>query len=372
MSKPISDGAPSPPVGGTTEGKAPLASAGGVVATDPIKRTLADAAPTSRGERFGGWLRLIRGRGAMEIGIIFVLVQIGCIVAYLISPEGFPYLSAANFNVLSQSIPVLAILAIGAGVLMVAGEFDLSLGMNYTFCALVFIHWYAAGDAIGAFAVTFAAGIGIALLNGVIVTKFKIPSFIVTLGMMLFWDGAALFYNGTSAARMQRGETLESVFAGQVGPFRGQVVWLVVVAVFFWVLLHRHRLGNHIFAVGGNESAARAISINPTRIKLIAFAILGACVALAAILVAVRTQSVQPGTGRGMELQAIAAAVVGGASLRGGKGSVLGMVLGAALILVLQDILLLSGAPGFYLNLFIGVIIVFAAVFNRLIEGKAE
>ncbi|MGN9847143.1 ABC transporter permease [Nonomuraea sp. H19] len=358
MSTPTSDGAPSP----TMQDHPLMAQAA------PAKRTPEASAPGP----FGGWLRLVRGRGALEIGIIFALVQIGCVVAYLVAPDSFPYLSEANFNVLSQSIPVLAILAIGAGVLMIAGEFDLSLGMNYTFCALVFIHWYSDGNVAGAFVVTFAMGIGIALLNGVIVTRFKIPSFIVTLGMMLFWDGAALFYNGTSAARMQRGETLQTVFAGQVGPFRGQVVWLVLVAVFFWVLMHRHKLGNHIFAVGGNESAARAISINPTRIKLIAFGILGLCVALAAILVAVRTQSVQPGTGRGMELQAIAAAVVGGVALRGGKGSVLGMVLGAALILVLQDILLLSGAPGFYLNLFIGVIIVFAAVFNRLIEGKAE
>lgn len=165
---------------------------------------------------------------------------------------------------------------------------------------------------------------------------------------------------------------MKQVFTADLGFFRGQVLWLIGIGVVFWLLVHRHRLGNHIFAVGGNPAAARAISINPDRVKIITFGVLGLCVALAAILTAVRTGSVQPGTGRGMELKAIAAAVVGGVALSGGRGSVLGMVLGAALILTVQDILLLGGAPGFYLDLFVGLIIVAAAFFNRMIEGKAK
>ncbi|MGW0820754.1 ABC transporter permease [Streptomyces sp. NPDC002845] len=337
------------------------------------KRTLADSAPTTAKGRLNDRLRRLRGRGALEIGIIFVLIQIACVVYYLVDPTGFPYLEKANFNVLSQSIPVLAILAIGAGILIIAGEFDLSLGANFTFCALVFTRWYADGSnpwiATG---MALLAGIGIALVNGILTTKAKIPSFIVTLGMMLFWEGAALFYNGTTATLMAPSETLKQVFTADLGFFRGQVLWLLGIGVVFWLLIHRHRLGNHIFAVGGNPAAARAISINPARVKIIAFGILGLCVALAAILTAVRTGSVQPGSGRGLELRAIAAAVVGGVALSGGRGSVLGMVLGAALILTVQDILLLGGAPGFYLDLFVGLIIVAAAVFNRVIEGKAE
>lgn len=337
------------------------------------KRNLADSAPTTASGQFAQRLRQMRGRGALEIGIIFVLMQFGCVIAYLVSPDAFPYLTKANFNVLSQSIPVLAILAIGAGILIIAGEFDLSLGANFTFCALVFTRWYSDGaNPLVATGMAMGAGIGIALLNGLITTKFKIPSFIVTLGMLLFWEGAALFYNGTTATLMVPSELLQQIFVADLGFFRGQVLWMIGLGVVFWLLVHRHRVGNHIFAVGGNPAAARAISINPARVKLIAFGILGFCVALAAILTAIRTGSVQPGSGRGLELRAIAAAVVGGVALSGGRGSVLGMVLGAALILTVQDILLLGGAPGFYLDLFVALIIVGAAIFNRMIEGKAE
>jgi simple sugar transport system permease protein len=365
--------------GPTTAGS--IAAAGGAAVAEDAptggvparKRTLADSAPTTTADRLTERFRQIRGRGALEIGLVFVLVQLGCIVYYLVDPAGFPDLEKSNFNVLSQSVPVLAILAIGAGVLIIAGEFDLSLGANFTFCALVFTRWYA--DGAGAWTATGMAlltGVAIALLNGVLVTKAKIPSFIVTLGMMLFWEGAALFYNGTTAALMVPSETVKQVFTADLGFFRGQALWLLGLGVVFWLLVHRHRLGNHIFAVGGNPAAARAISINPDRVKIIAFGILGLCVALAAVLTAVRTGSDQPGTGRGMELKAIAAAVVGGVALSGGRGSVLGMVLGAALILTVQDILLLGGAPGFYLDLFVGLIIVAAAFFNRMIEGKAK
>lgn len=354
----------------------PAVASGASLALDedaiPARR-LGDQAPHGFGGSLADTLRHTRGRGALEIGLIVLLLQVGCVVAYLVAPTEFPYLSTANLNVLTQSIPVLGILAVGAGILMVTGEFDLSLGMSYTFCALVFVNWYSSGaNPVVAVVVAIGAGVAIAVLNGLIVTKFGIPSFIVTLGAMLFWDGAALFYNGTTAALMDRGPVLETIFVGQVGPVRGQILWLAAVGAFFWTLMHRHRSGNHMFAVGGNESAAKAISINPKRVKVRAFAILGGLVGLAGVLAAIRVESVQPGIGRGLELEAIAAAVVGGTSLRGGKGSVLGMILGAVLIKTVEDILRLTGAPGFYLDLFVGAIIVAAAIFNRMIEGKAE
>jgi simple sugar transport system permease protein len=193
----------------------------------------------------------------------------------------------------------------------------------------------------------------------------------VTLGALLFWEGAALYYNQANATVMTPSATLKTVFTGELGFFRGQALWMLGVGILLWLLIHRHRLGNHIFAVGGNPAAAKAISINPTRVKIIAFGILGACAALAGVLTAVRTGSVVPGSGRGLELQAIAAAVVGGVALSGGKGSVLGMVLGAGLIYTIQDIILLSGLDAFYLQLFVGLIIVVAAIFNRMLEGKA-
>ncbi|WAH96209.1 hypothetical protein OW521_17540 [Arthrobacter sp. MMS18-M83] len=139
-----------------------------------------------------------------------------------------------------------------------------------------------------------------------------------------------------------------------------------------WIFLHRHRRGNHIFAVGGNQAAAKAISINPVFVKLMSFAIFGLLVGFTSILIAVQTTSVQPGTTNDFTLMAVAAAVVGGCSLNGGRGSVIGMVIGAALIQVVQNGLILAQAPGFYIQLFVGIIIVVAAIFNKLMEGKAS
>ena len=136
----------------------------------------------------------------------------------------------------------------------------------------------------------------------------------------------------------------------------------------FYFLLHRHRLGNHFYAVGGNRNAAVAIGIKPYRTKSIAFAIAGFMAALSGVVAATRVGSIQPGGGLGMELQAIAACVIGGAALTGGRGSILGIVLGTALVYTIQDILLLLRAPGFYFDMFVGALIVIAVIMNTAIR----
>ena len=128
--------------------------------------------------------------------------------------------------------------------------------------------------------------------------------------------------------------------------------------------------GNHVFATGGNPAAATAIGINTDRVKVVAFAIAGGMAAFAGILATARVGSVQPGQGAGLELQAIAACVIGGLSLTGGRGSIIGIFLGVMLIHTITDVLLLLRAPGFYLDMFIATLIVVAAAFNHLIERQ--
>jgi len=322
-------------------------------------------------------LQYVRGRGALEIGIIFTLLLIVFTTMAIVSPDTFPFLSQQNLSaVISQSVPVYGILGIAAGILMITGEFDLSLGANIGFSAVIFIR---VSESIGwgwGIPAGLLTGLGIALLNGVIVVVTRIPSFIATLGMNFFWLGAAIFVNGTTAPSLSVGhgtdKTLVALFAGDYGFFRSQLVWLIIIGVAAWLFLHRHRRGNHIFAVGGNAAAAKAISINPVFVKLLSFAIFGLLTGFVAILIAVQTNSVQPGTTNDFTLLAVAAAVVGGCSLNGGRGSVTGMVIGAALIEVVQNGLILGQAPGFYIQLFVGLIIVVAAIFNKLVEGKAS
>jgi simple sugar transport system permease protein len=338
-------------------------------------RRLADSRPATRLGQLKENLYYLRGRGALEISIVYGAILVAFIVAALVNPAGFPFLNENNLSgVLSQSIPVLAILAIGAGVLMIAGEFDLSIGAVIGLSAVVFIRVANEYGWPIAFVAAIASSTAVALINGVIVVLTRIPSFIATLGMAFFWTGASLFINGLTPAVFLPGvrtETLIALFAGDYGYFRSQTVWLVVIGVAVWFMLHRHRLGNKMYAVGGNVAAAKAVSIKPNVVKLQAFAFMGLMTGVAAALIAVRTSGMQPGTTEEYTLLAVAAAVVGGCSLTGGRGTIFGMIVGAALIRTIENGLILGKAPGFYVQLFVGVSIVIAAVFNKLMEGKA-
>lgn len=340
------------------------------------KRRLADSQPTTPMARLADTLYYMRGRGALEIGAVFAVIVLSFAVAGLVNPDGFPFLTSSNLSgVLSQSIPVLAILAIGAGVLMIAGEFDLSIGAVVGLCGVVFIKTANASGWPVAFVATVAVGVAVMLVNGAIVVRTRIPSFIATLGMSFVWTGASIFVNGLNPATFFPGvrtDTFVKIFVGDFGYFRAQVLWLLVIGVATWFMLHRHRFGNKLYAVGGNPAAAAAVSIKPTVVRLGAFAFLGLMTAIAASLIVARTSGMQPGTTEAFTLLAIAAAVVGGCSLTGGRGSIIGMIIGAALIQTIQNGLLLGKAPGFYVQLFLGLAIVIAAVFNKFMEGKAS
>ncbi len=358
-------------------GKGPILQA--PLATEAIQmRRLSDQKPKTGFAAFKYNLQFMRGRGALEIGVVLAVILFGYITAAIINPSGFSFLNPNNLSgVVSQAIPVLAILGLAAGILMIAGEFDLSLGPAITFNAIVFIKASEAfGLGVGVLA-GIASGVAIALVNGAIVVITKIPSFIATLGMSFFWAGASILMNGTTPAIISaenRAGAMEFLFAHDFGLFRSQLIWLIVVGVLAWFFMHRHRYGNHIYAVGGNAAAAQAISINPKKVKMMAFGIYGGLVGFASILIAVRTSSMQPG-GTATEdftLFAIAAAVVGGTSLNGGRGSVIGIIFGAALIELIKNGLILGKAPGFYITLFVGITIVIASVFNKLMEGKAR
>jgi ribose/xylose/arabinose/galactoside ABC-type transport system permease subunit len=321
---------------------------------------------------FSGFLRRYR-EGGIDILIMFLLVQSVCIVGALLFPDQFRYLSPANISVMLKAIPVLGVIALGVGILMISGEFDLSVGANYTFTGIVMATLVVGGmSPFIAAPLGLILGAGIGLLNGFITLRFSIPSFITTLGAMLFWEGMTLFYHGATSLRFRPGPMFENLMSGNIWLFEASFLWYLALTAIFWALLHHHKLGNHFFAVGGNKQAATAIGINPGRVKMIAFGIAGFCAAFSGILAASRVGAIQPGQGRGLELQAIAACVIGGLALTGGRGSILGIFLGAALIYTIQDILLLIRAPGFYLDIFVGLLIVGAAIFNQMIRSRKE
>ena len=315
----------------------------------------------------------IRSKPAGGILILFCTIQIIAILGGLLYPEHFRYLNPANIAVLLKSMSPLGIMAIGVGVLMISGEFDLSVGTLYTFCAIVtatMVKEYALSPYL-AMLVGIIVGIIAGLIHGNIVNRFTIPSFIVTLGAMLLWKGGTLLYHGAKSLRYKyESETYKTVLTGDIGVVDASFLWFIGVGIVFYFIVHHHKIGNHFFAVGGNPEAAIAIGINPKRVKLIAFAIAGGCAALSGVVAMSRVGSVQPGGGLGLELEAIAACVIGGCALMGGRGSIIGIMLGTALIYTIQDLLLLLRAPGFYFEMFVGGLIVLAVIINVTIRKR--
>src|SRR6266571_2193363 len=211
-------------------------------------------------------------------------------------------------------------------IFLIAGEFDLSVGANFIFSSILMAQLNTNGLSVWLAAlIGLAVGTGIGLLNGVITLRLGIPSFITALT------------------------------AGNLGVFPADFLWFVVLAIAFWALLQRNRIGNHIFAAGGNKQAATATGVRVDRTKLIAFSLAGACAALGGILSASQIGNIAPSTGDVLPLQAIAACVIGGLALTGGRGTILGIVLGSALIYWISDVLLLIGAPGFYITAPVGI-----------------
>ena len=314
---------------------------------------------------------MIRDHKAGGIAVVFVIMQLLCILTSLIFPEEFRYTSPENLQMMLKAIPLLGILAIGVGILMISGEYDLSVGSNFVLSAYLMALTFNAGLPVGlAIIIALAVGAAIGFLNGILVLKVKMPSFIATLGSMMFLRGIVLIISQGFTQPFRPGGMSEAIFTGSIGRMQAQFLWLLLISFLAYLLLARHKLGNHIFAVGGNTKSAIAIGVNSDKVKLIAFVIVGLLAAFSGIISAMRVHSVSPTQGSGLELQAIAACVIGGLSLTGGKGTVLGIFLGAAFLFIIQDILLLIRAPGFYLQMFMGLLIIVAVIFNNLTKKE--
>jgi len=303
----------------------------------------------------------------------FAALAIFIIIAIVFYGFNERFLSSRNLRVLFTISPEIALIAMGATILMVSGEFDLSVGILYSFCAIVtatMVKEYNLSPYL-AMLIGILVGIMAGLIHGNIVNKFTIPSFIVTLGAMLLWKGGTLLYHGSKSLRYKyESESYDLLLKGDIGVVDASFIWFILVGAIFYFVLHHHKIGNHFYAVGGNSEAATAIGINPKRVKLVAFAIAGGCAALSGVVAMSRVGSVQPAGGLGLELEAIAACVIGGCALMGGRGSIIGIMLGTALIYTIQDLLLLLRAPGFYFDMFVGGLIVLAAITNVALRKR--
>jgi simple sugar transport system permease protein len=251
---------------------------------------------------------------------------------------------------------------------MISGEFDLSVGSVLGVAAMVFALTAKAGWPLflgWIFALLASAGIG--FLNGFITVRTGIPSFITTLGTMMFWRGILLAVTGGFPVSYFPSRTptmffvLNGCFAGQ---FRTSALWFLGIILLLNVILVRTRYGNAVYATGGNRDAARVLGVATDKVKLVNFIISALLAGLAGCIQFARFLSVDPMRGQGLELEAIAAAVIGGTLLTGGAGNLIGTLFGVLLVGMVRSGLVQAGAPAYWYQAFVGVIVVVAVVVN--------
>ncbi len=330
---------------------------------------LAEAASWKRPAR-GGWQAL--AGGLMRRPEAGVLVALAAVVAAftLLEPRFF---SAATLGDILTVAAEVGVVATGVTFLMIAGEFDLSVGSNFAFSAmmlalLVTRHAWSPVPALLA-----ALGLGgfIGLVNGLVTLGTGIPSFIATLGSLMFWRGVALYLTGGWPISILTASPLLQGLGGAslVSTLHISALWWLALSAAFWVALQYTRYGNWVFATGGKAAAARAMGVPVRRVKLINFTLCGMTAAIGGFLQFGRMGSMSPVWGSGLELEAIASAVIGGTSLAGGVGSVAGTMLGAITMAAIRTGLVMVGAPAYWYQAFVGVVVVVAVVINTRLRG---
>ena len=317
------------------------------------------------------WTRL-RLHPAGPVAIMFCGLLAACIVAGLLAPGSFVFLGEGNLKLLLRAVPNYGMVALGVGLLMIAGEFDLSVGAVYVVAPFAMAFAVVQGVPLPlAILLAFAVAVVIGLANGLITLRFGIPSFITTLGMLFIVRTSAPFIVGYErSVPFQPPAAFKAALTGTLGPVSLHFIWFIGLAVVAYLILNRHFLGNHFFAAGGDPRAARFAGINVFAAKLLAFVLCSVFATVAGIFSVTRLTTAMTNPQLFIELFAIAICVIGGLSLTGGRGSVIGIVLGACVLQLVQDVIILARLPGFYLDMFVGIMIVVGVVINQVVRRK--
>jgi inositol transport system permease protein len=328
------------------------------------------AAPGARGRLTG------ESVGAFLRKYLIVLIFLGmCTLLAIFSPEN-SFLRAQNLINVVRQISVIGLLALGVMLCIIALGIDLSLGSVLGFSAVVAASlvqqpgWKEALypglqlPAIAAVLAGLTAGIVLGGFNGFLIATFKIPPFIATLGMMTMARGFAYIYSNGRPVSTLNADFLW-IGGGDVFGIPVPIIIFLTVIVLTHLMLTYTRFGRHIYAIGGNETAARVSGVNLGRTKLGIYAISGLMAGLGGIVITARTQSATPALGLGYELDAIASAVIGGTSFAGGIGTVWGTVVGALIIGVMNNGLDLLNVSPFYQQVVKGVIIIVAIIIDE-------
>jgi ribose transport system permease protein len=320
---------------------------------------------TAKKKQISIWRRLFASR---ESGVFVALVAL-----FIVMHFANPYFSKTEnlFNVL-RGMSTIGIMAIGMTMVIVSGGIDLSVGSVAAVSAMVTARQMTYGGWPPW--VSFFTGIGVGLLcgaiNGAIITRLKVPPFIATLGMYSMARGltfaASWGLQGSVASNIpMRNPQVNFLGAGYVGVVPFPVIEMVVLVVIFTLFLGQTVLGRQIYALGSNEQAARLSGVRINRVRMFVYTITGGFAALAGIMSAGLLSTAATNLGTGAELDVIAAAVIGGASLAGGEGTILGAIIGAAIMAVIRNAFVLLKMPVYMQNVTIGAVIILAVVMDQ-------
>jgi inositol transport system permease protein len=291
---------------------------------------------------------------------IFLILAAVVIVASLLSPN---FLTGNNLTNVLRQVAVITILAYGAMTLIIGGMIDLSAGAVMAFAGVVSVLVYKdTGSMAAAIAAGIAVGVLCNIVNAFFVATLKTPAFIVTLGMMLVARGAVLeLTQGQNV--LQLGDFVV-IGQGSLGPLPLPTLFLIIATIVVWYLMSQTRYGRSLYAVGGNEEAARAAGIAVDRVKYQAFIVNGVLVGFAGVIFMARVNAGLPNAGVGFELQAITAPIIGGTSFSGGVGTTAGTLAGALIVGVLGNIMNLTAVSSYIQQIVMGVIIAVAVAYD--------
>lgn len=293
---------------------------------------------------------------------IFVVFIIICLILSFISPQ---FLTVSNWTIIITQASINALLAFGVTFVIITGGIDLSLGSMVAVTgvtAAMLAHPDTFSVALPIFA-GLLAGLLMGVFNGFIITKSKIAPFIVTLGTMTIGRGLALILSkGRPVSNLS--DSFNFIGGGDILGIPFPIIVLIIIFIICSLILKKTLLGRYIYAIGGNEQASRASGINVNQVKMAVYSISGLLAGLAGILLTSRITTGQPNAGAGFELDAIAAAVIGGTSTSGGTGTMTGTLIGVLLIGVINNGLDLLNVTSYYQQVVMGIIIIGAVVLD--------
>lgn len=305
----------------------------------------------------------------MQIGLVIISLLV--LILFMITSPGV-FLSPQIYRSFLSTIPFVGIMALGLTLVLGMGEIDLSFPAVMALSGFVFSTIVAGtGSIFLAIICCILTGAAVGFVNGTMVTKIGIPSIVVTLGMQFLIRGFSnILSQGSAQPLSMRDTVFFKIFAGDFLKIPSQSIWFLLLAVFLWFILFRHKFGEHILFTGDNEDATRMMGINVDKTKIMVFMLMGVMASFAGILDIFRMGTWWPTMGEGYLMMTMATVFVGGTSMSGGEATIFGTFIGAFLIGSMEAGIVAAGLSGFWTRFIYGLLILVAVTLHTVLNNR--